>query len=207
MSTKSYLVQYLHRYAFRPVVTTWTKAIYAGYFSTWPGLTSEIVCKHLPKSMATSKGHLRQICQNVCSTKPLTALTNTPDATCICTHEVFDQTIKFKGKITTNQTGRFPLTSSSGSKYIMVLYDHDNNAIIPTLQSLDNKCPEALKSFMHKEGVNFQLIPHHLQHINATYASSRPLKIIFFQPLAAVTHTFPYIFVIVSCHKLFLHFF
>ena len=48
MKTKADLVQYLYRCAFSPVVHTWTKAINAGYFATWPGLTSELVHKHLP---------------------------------------------------------------------------------------------------------------------------------------------------------------
>ena len=40
------------------------------------------------------------------------------------------QTIEFTGKVSTDQTGRFPVTSSRGSKYLMVLYDHDSNAIL-----------------------------------------------------------------------------
>ena len=39
-------------------------------------------------------------------------------------------TVKFTGKVSTNQTERFPVTSSCGSKYIMVLYDHGSNAIL-----------------------------------------------------------------------------
>ena len=34
------------------------------------------------------------------------------------------------GKIYTDQTGRFPVVSSKGNKYIMVLYDYDSNAIL-----------------------------------------------------------------------------
>ena len=60
MITKADLVQYLYQCAFSPVVHTWTKAIDAGFFDTWPGLTSEMVRKHLPKSLATAKGHLKQ---------------------------------------------------------------------------------------------------------------------------------------------------
>ena len=69
MTTKRDLVQYLHCCAGFPVVSTWTRAIQAGYFATWPGLTVELVRKHLPKSLATTKGHLRADRQNVRSTK------------------------------------------------------------------------------------------------------------------------------------------
>ena len=40
------------------------------------------------------------------------------------------QTDEFTGKVSTDQTGRFTITSSRGSKYLMVLYDHDSNAIL-----------------------------------------------------------------------------
>ena len=205
MITKSELFEYLHCCAFSPVITTWTKAIDAGYFSTWPGLTSELVHKHLTKSMVTSKGHLRQDRKNVCSTKPPTAPPTTPNAPRVSTHEVFSQTIKFTGKSPTDQTGRFPVTSSRGSKYIMILYDHDRNTIIPdpmksrsehkliraysdlhsklterglhpTFQMLENECPAALKSFMCKEGVTFQLVLPHLHRTNATECSIQTFK-------------------------------
>jgi hypothetical protein len=60
MKTLPHLVQYLHRACFSPVIKTWTQAIDAGFFTTWPGLTSALVRKHLPKYVATAKGHLRQ---------------------------------------------------------------------------------------------------------------------------------------------------
>ena len=69
MKTKEELVQYIHRCAFIPVMNTWTKAIDAGYFATWPGLTSDLVRKHLPKLLATVKVHLKQYRQNIRSTK------------------------------------------------------------------------------------------------------------------------------------------
>ena len=52
MKTKAELVQYLHRHAFSSAVHTWTKAIDAGYFSTWTGLTYELVRKHPPNGRA-----------------------------------------------------------------------------------------------------------------------------------------------------------
>jgi hypothetical protein len=65
MKTMRDLVHYLHRTCFSPVVKTWTAAIDAGFFTTWPGLTSTLVRKHLPKSISTAKGHLRQDRKNV----------------------------------------------------------------------------------------------------------------------------------------------
>ena len=135
MKTKAELVEHLHRCAFSPVVHTWTKAIDAGYFATWPGLTSKMVRKHLPKLLVAAKGHLKQDGQNIRSTKPsiATAPLVLPNqhAHPFRSHQVFVQTVELTGKVSTDQTGRFTVTSSRGSKYLMVLYDHDSNAIIP----------------------------------------------------------------------------
>ena len=104
-------------------------------FRPWPGLTSELVRKHLPKSLATAKGHLKQDRQNISSTKLSVATAplvlpsqHAPPAR---SHQVFVETGELTGKLSTDQTDRFPVTSSCGSKYLMVLYDHDSNSIIP----------------------------------------------------------------------------
>ena len=135
MKTKAELVQYLHRCAFSPVVHTWIKAIDAGCFATWTGLTSELVRKHLPKSLETVKVHLKQDRQNIRSTKP--SITTAPlvlpsqHAPPARSHQVFVETVELTGKVSTDQTGRFPVTSSRVSKCLLVLYDHGSNAITP----------------------------------------------------------------------------
>ena len=68
MNTLPALVQFLHRACFSPVVDTWCKAIDAGYFTTWPGLTSKLVRKHPPPSIDTAKGHPRLAGQHIRST-------------------------------------------------------------------------------------------------------------------------------------------
>ena len=81
LSTKSDIMQYIHQAAFSPVVSTWTTAITAGFFTTWPGLNSALVRKHLPKSLATTKGCLRQYRQNIRSTRntsPATIISKPP---------------------------------------------------------------------------------------------------------------------------------
>jgi hypothetical protein len=93
-------------------------------------------------------------------------------------------------KILANQTGRFPITSSRGNKYVMICYDYDCDNIIaeplksrtelellraytkinnklsvgglkPKLQRLDNEAPGLLKKCMHDNDVYFQLVPPH----------------------------------------------
>jgi hypothetical protein len=189
MRNQSDLVAYLHHACFSPTKSTWLKAINAGYFATWPGLTAELVSKHLPKSIATAKGHRRQERQNLRSTatplRPKTLITNLDaefeltlkhsDRT--RTNWVYQQAVQVSGQICSDQTGRFPVTSSKGNQYIMAVYDYDSNHILaeplksrsehelvraytklhtkltacglrPLLQKLDNECPAGLKKFM-----------------------------------------------------------
>ena len=134
MTMQADLVQFMHRAAFSPIASTWNQAIDAGYFATWTGLTSALVRKYLPKSLATSKGHMRQDRKNIRSKKtalsPTTNLAPDPVETQIRSHRVFLKTTELTEKISMNQTGRFPMTSSCYRKYIMVLFDHDINVIL-----------------------------------------------------------------------------
>jgi hypothetical protein len=109
---------------------------------------------------------------------------------------VFTQLIQVTGKISTDQTSQFPITSSRGNKYVMICYDYDSKTIITEplksrteleilraytkihhklsvgglkskLQRLDNEAPGLLKKFMHDNNVNFQLVPPHSHRRNA----------------------------------------
>jgi hypothetical protein len=236
------LVQYLHQCCYSPTPSAWIKAIQLGNFATWPGLTADLVRKHLPKSAATVKGHLRQTFKNTRSTSNQIHATNqernqtransdegynsqhagtrVPQNTTESqlpqtagtrlqptpneldpepnerTHWIYAATIEPTGKIYTDQTGRFPTTSSKGNKYIMVLYDYDSNAILaepmksrseqhmvqaytklhtylvdrglkPQLQKLDNEASAGLKRFMTQQKVQYQLVPPHIHRRNA----------------------------------------
>ena len=78
MNTLPALVQFLHMDLFIPVVDTWCKAIDAGYFTTWPGLTSKLVRKHPSPSIETAKGHPRLARQHIRSTSAQPPLTPPP---------------------------------------------------------------------------------------------------------------------------------
>ena len=67
MTTKNDLVLYLHQAEWRPVPSTLIKAIYACFYAIWLGLTAALALKHLPKTIYTSKGHLRQEQKNLLS--------------------------------------------------------------------------------------------------------------------------------------------
>ena len=105
-------------------------------------------------------------------------------------HTIFFTSNQFSGKIYTDKTGRFPVTSSRGFKYTMVAYDHDSNKIhakpmknrsgpellksyteihnllskrglAPKMHYLDNECPTVLQKFMTAKYERFQLVPPH----------------------------------------------
>ena len=100
----------------------------------------------------------------------------------IQTNWVFMKPAEISGKVATDQSGRFPTTSSKGNKYLMVLHEYDSNTILakpmknrseaelvrsyttlheylclrdlkPNLHVLDNECPSGLKKFMTNDRV------------------------------------------------------
>jgi hypothetical protein len=116
-SSNRYLVRFLHAVAFCPVRDTWIKAIRVGHFATWPGLTEDLVRTHLPKELATLKGHLSQRRKNLRSMTKITDIFNeitddapdpasTPTPSNIKTHNVFAALVDV-GKIYGDLTVRF----------------------------------------------------------------------------------------------------
>ena len=112
------------------------------------------------------------------------------------THYVYAVCVPITGQIFTDQTGQFPIPSTSGMKYLMILYDYDSNYIAaepipsrtqfqllkayqnlvkklqfrgmkPKLQRLDNETSRLLQDEMDKTGVDYQLTPAGLHRRNA----------------------------------------
>jgi hypothetical protein len=130
-SNQKDLINYLHAACFSPFKSTWISAIKNGNFTSWPGITEQAVEKHLSKSTSMTKGNLNQQRQNARTTKnkdPKVIVTEPDLDHGVKTQFVYAATID-AGKIYTDQTGRFPVVSSKGNKYIMMLYDYDSNAI------------------------------------------------------------------------------
>ena len=70
MAMKPDLAIYYHRAVFCPVPSTLITETNNGNFSTWPGLTAELISRHLPKSLATAKGHAKLAQKSIMSTRP-----------------------------------------------------------------------------------------------------------------------------------------
>jgi hypothetical protein len=229
--TKVALIDFLHRTCFSPPISTWVQAIENNCFTTWPGLSADAVRKFLPKSLATAKGHLKSTPKNLRSTSKIRPTINTNEVHTVMTtppsneptirtHLVYAKVVTITGQIYSDQTGRFPVTSSKGNKYIMIVYDYDSAAILaepiknrtkskllraysklhqyltdrglkPQLQKLDNECSEALKQFMRQADVDFQLVPPYDHRQNAAEHAIGIWKDHFVAGLASTDPNFP----------------
>ena len=143
--TKRDLVALLHACAFSPLPSTFLRAIQRGRFRSWPGLTTTVITKNIPKSLATSKGHLRMEQKNIQSTKVTTDLDLAMSLDIIPSQEpnnprtnVVFATILTETKLHrsySDQTGKLPVQSSRGCNYVMLLYDYNINAILSKPQN------------------------------------------------------------------------
>jgi hypothetical protein len=59
LQTKQDLAGYLHGCNLSTLPSAFLRAVQRGHYKSWPGLTPSLISKHLPKALATSKGHLR----------------------------------------------------------------------------------------------------------------------------------------------------
>ncbi len=62
-------IRFLHAAAGFPTKKPWLKAIKAGNYLTWLGVTAKTVNRHFPELDETTKGHMKKQHQNVISTK------------------------------------------------------------------------------------------------------------------------------------------
>ena len=130
-------IKYLHQCAFSPTPRTWIQAVKKGHFKTWPGVTVKAIQRYLPKSEATTMGHLDQQRKNTRSTKSQkddhnTMTSPSPLEKGCSTQAMYAATICYNeptGKLYTDLMGRFPVQSSRGHKYILVAYNFDSNSI------------------------------------------------------------------------------
>jgi hypothetical protein len=189
-------IRYLHAAAGYPVKATWLKAIRNGNFSTWPLINVKNVAKHFPESEETQFGHMRGQRQGVRSTRPTPTPQIIPDivptmdttAPLNVAHDVLIRTVDLHDTLYTDQTGRFPVVSSLGNRYVMVLHHVDSNSswieglknnsegelilarrralvrmtrrgIKPRHQILDNQASAAYKAEIELTQMTYELVP------------------------------------------------
>jgi hypothetical protein len=214
-------ITHLHACCFSPVTDTWLKAIQNGHFATWPSVTVENVREYLSKSDATSKGHMNQIRQNIRSTQPaVDHPAQEPDMVQEDKCNYIYAPVMETNQIYTDFTGRFPTTSLSGNKYILIFYDYDSiiflsapmknrgdkdmirefdiliqsliiRSVKPHFQRLDNEVSLALRNYLTKQGIHYQLSPPHINRRNNAERVIQTFKNHFIAGLYSVDPTFP----------------
>ena len=132
-------LMYFHAAAGFPTKESFTDAVRAGNYATWPGLTTTLISKHFPDSDETQKGHMKGQRKGVRSTKVKPAIEikiepgqedAPPKLVAIRKlNDIFVKIYELAETIHTDQTGAFPVTSQRGYRYIMVGIHIDANYI------------------------------------------------------------------------------
>ena len=111
-------------------------------------------------------------------------------------NELYSKIIQLNRKVCSDQTGRFPAASSKGNKRVMVVYDHDSNAVLakplkskaalerlkavqeihahsnqkgvcPKTRAMDNECSALVKNCVENEQkIELLLAPPNARRIN-----------------------------------------
>ena len=213
-------IGYLHAAAGFPVKETWLDAVKAGNYVTWPGLTTTGVRKHFPDSDETQQGHMKRQRQGVRSTKQTAnnEKRTTPNAKKM--HDVYIKIHNVIETMHTDQTGRFPATSTRGNQYIIVLVEVDGNyidaepmknrtegsiinaylilwarlsasgTVKPRMHLLDNEASAAFKVEI-KKNCTLQLVPPDNHRRNLAERAIQTFKSHFKAILAGVAENFP----------------
>ena len=236
LTSKRDIIRFLHASLFSPVKSTWLQAIKNKQFHAWPGINAGDVRKHLQPTIATAKGHLNRKRKNTRSTQISETVRKQDiaaspehqkqlDMTPLPEPKTNDVFISFlatdtTGTVYSDLTGKFPVTSLAGNKYVLVLYDYDSNAILfrpmrnrsdeqalaayasiydylsarnckPRLNIMDNEASQAVRRYILSTGATYQLVEPYNHRVNAAERAIRTFKDHFVAGLATVHPSFP----------------
>ncbi len=158
---------YHHALAGFPVKETFLKAVRAGNYTTWPGLTIAALHKYFLDSDETQKGYIKGQQQGICSTKQkaldhlvesekLVKIKVEPGTEEVlpakCHNDIFVQVNDLAKSIHSNQTGAFPYTLQQGNHYIMIAIHLDANYIFcePMKNRLEDEMIEVYQKIINR---------------------------------------------------------
>jgi hypothetical protein len=192
-----------------------------------PGLTPALIRAHLPQSTATNKGHMRCHRANMASTRnahanimAARADVNSMSPTlefCSLQEMFFFAALADAntGRMYTDLTRAFPVSSFKNMQYIFVAYIYNLNAIIvqpmlsranaamiaafteffavlqaqdyqPALNVMDNECSKTMEKHIRAIRMNIQLVPPHNHQVNAAEQAIATFKEHFVAALATI---------------------
>ena len=231
------LMHYYYACLNYPVPSTLLHAIDRGYFRGWQGLTSQRVRRHISGTPESAMGHLDQVRQGTRSTQPRTPTSATiptmpglhiddhmadaPQTPLnVRTNHVFMQVHAIDGVISSDQTGRFPITSNRGNAYVVVFYIYDANYIRsipiksrskeelnrayhevyewlgmrgfkPLLHKMDNETSQEVEKFIQGQQTRIQYTPPDMHRTNPAERAIRTWKNHFLAGIAGLPKSFP----------------
>ena len=185
-----------------PCTSYWCKSITAGYFRGWPGFTAARVCIFIKVVEETEMGPKDQQRQGTCSTKPglidpdtMEEVPQFPNND--CSHHVYMTITNLDGKLYSDQTGRFSITSNRRNCYVVIIYAVDGNYIKsypikshnrsqllkyydglyaflrvqgyqPHLHKIENETSKDVESFIAEQQSKVQYTPDDIHRTNIT---------------------------------------
>ena len=231
LPSKAEHIKYLHAALGFPTKETWLAATRAGFLTSWPGVNVTAINKHFPQSDETQKGHLKHQRKNLRSTKKKVLESQYTDddrkqieaalkELKVKQRDIYVEIWEEKEVVYTDQTGRFPTTSSRGNKYIMVLYYIDGSFIMmepmksrtenemirahnvlierlkergfhPKKQMLDNEISKAYEKAIKGHGMTVERVPKEAHRRNAAEKGIQTVKCHMKAIIAGCDPSFP----------------
>ncbi|EJK55033.1 hypothetical protein THAOC_25280 [Thalassiosira oceanica] len=215
-------IHWMHASLGYPAAATWLAACRKGNLVGFPFADVKFIRKYYPETPETPAGHLNRQRQNIRSTKPQSQPLEQVDTSDLRGKKIRDVYIKVheaKNTIFSDQTGRFPVTSRAGNKYIMLMVEIDSNAVLvepmssrtekemqraylallarlkaagvaPKKHVLDNECSAAMKTLI-RETCKLELVPPYCHRRNVAEVQIKNFKSHFISVLAGVDPDFP----------------
>jgi hypothetical protein len=236
-SNTQQLMQYYYACLNYPIPSSLLQAMDGGYFRGWRGVTSQRVQRHIKGSPESAMGHLDQVRQGTRSTQPRTPtgatihtmpglhiddhMANAPQAPLNArTNLVFMQIHAIDGVISSDQTGRFPITSNRGNAYVAVFYIYDANYIRfipiksrskeellrayhkvykwllvwgfkPFLHKMDNETSHEVETFIQGQQTRLQYTPPDMHRTNPAERTIHTCKNQFLLGITGLPKSFP----------------
>ena len=126
-----------------PTKATLVSAIKNDHLVRIPGLTEQLVSKHLSDLSATDKGHIHRNRKIIRSTRKNIVENDVHpefDKSAPCEMYCYAALADYnKRAIYTDSTGRFPICAYDGSQYILLTYVYDANAFLVCLLRTGSK--------------------------------------------------------------------
>lgn len=224
LSSDKQFVQFVHAALGCPVLSTFIAATKAGYLSSWPRLSSTLILAHPPFTLATAQGHLNQHRQGLDSTSlsslppppslpvaasPPLSPSNIetplplPPPTLAEANRVYIRRVHLPHTVSSDMTGRFPISSDTGSQYVLISemdgYIHAEpmasrthtdyvrafKRIVaffsalgrhPFFQRLDNETSAAVETYLRSENISLQYCPPGQHRANTAERSIQTFK-------------------------------